>query len=397
MMDVHVGDRFSAKAGLRFRYGKEYRSALSEVDLREAYIRYQAGPFSFSTGKIFSLWGKGSVFNPVDVVTPQDPTVRSPEEDDRNLGYWGMQAGLNMGKHLSLQALWKPLFRQSVLLLDPIPLPGYVFFIEPDFPGMSIREGSYGFSLEFHSGPADFSLYWFEGYHSWPGIRFAGLSADSMTMEPVALDLQEKAFRIRMAGLDLAIPAGSWILRGEGAWRHPVMSHSKGEYIPFPEWSYVAEAEWTRGGVTLTGGYHGKTILDYTDPPSEPGLSVPLVPQAEMNPEGPAETSFSLEDLVLERIGAFNRLYNYQLEKQYHSLYLAARALFLYDQLEFSIPLIHHLVTREWIVQPEISYRPADGLEIAAGYAGMFGPAGSLYDMVGPTLNAVFLAMTITF
>jgi len=40
---------------------------------------------------------------------------------------------------------------------------------------------------------------------------------------------------------------------------------------------------------------------------------------------------------------------------------------------------------------------PADGLKVQAGYSGLWGGENSLYDMVGPVLNAAYISMTLTF
>lgn len=397
LLDAKAGNRASAKADLRFRFGREFGSAVVLTDLREAYIQYRPGPFTITGGKFIKPWGKGTVYQPVEVVTPRDPTVRSPEEDDMNLGYWGMHAGLNIGRHMRINALWKPLYQGSTLLIGPVPMPEYVEFTEPAMPGTALKEGSYGLNIDLFSGPADVSLYWFEGYHVWPGIRLVSFLLDSVSMDPLSLRLQEKAYRIRMAGIDFAIPMGSWIIRGEGAWKQPVLSRSEGEYIPFPEWTYVAEAEWSRGLWTLVAGYHGKAVLDFTPPVADPGLSAALDPPEGMTGDLTLVPPSLIGDQIRQRIGSFNRLYNYQLEEYYHSLYLVTSATLLHDQLELSVPVIHHLVTEEWIVQPSVTYRPADGLEISAGYSGLFGPGGSLNDLAGPTLNAFFIAMTLTY
>ena len=55
------------------------------------------------------------------------------------------------------------------------------------------------------------------------------------------------------------------------------------------------------------------------------------------------------------------------------------------------------LTTEEWIFRPDISSTPADGIKISVGYSGMYGPGNSLYDMVGPVLNAGYLSIKLTF
>ncbi|MCK5066240.1 MAG: hypothetical protein KAR16_02320, partial [Bacteroidales bacterium] len=104
-----------------------------------------------------------------------------------------------------------------------------------------------------------------------------------------------------------------------------------------------------------------------------------------------------VDEAVKGQIGAFNRLYNYQLEELYHSAFLVLKGNFLHDQLELELPLIYHITTEEWIIQPALSWMAADGIKLKAGYHGFFGPSGSLFNMVGPTLNAGYIAMTLSF
>ena len=104
-----------------------------------------------------------------------------------------------------------------------------------------------------------------------------------------------------------------------------------------------------------------------------------------------------MDEAVKSQIGAFNRLYNYQLEEFYHPGFLVLKGNILHDQVELELPLIYHITTREWIVQPALSWMAADGIQLKAGFNGFFGPAGSLFDMIGPTLNAGYLALTLRF
>jgi len=314
-----------------------------------------------------------------------------------NLGFWGFRGSLNLGSHIRLNALWKPVYTSSILLIDPVAMPGYVTFTEPEYPSTSLKEGSYGLNFDLFTGPADLSLYWFEGYHIWPGIEYGSFLMDTLTMEPVALNLREHAYRIRMAGLDFSIPAGSWIFRGEGAWQDPLQTQNGTEYLPLSELSYTAEIEWTHSGYSLVAGYYGKYILDYTPPLTDPSLSAELGQPSGMVPDGSSLLPSDIDGLIRARIASFNRLYNYQMEEFHHSIFLVARASLFYDKLEIRIPVIHHLETGEWVFQPQIGYQPADGWKLSLGYAGMLGPDKSLYDLVGPALNAAYLSLTIKF
>jgi hypothetical protein len=182
LLEATAGSWVSAKADIRFRYGTEFRKPVSEMDFREAYIDMWTGPASFRIGKLITPWGKGSVFNPTNKLTPLDPTVRSPVEDDMMLGSWAIQGRINLGSSMKLTATWKPLYQSSVLLIDPVPMPDYVNFLKPDYPGTELKEGSYGLNYDVFTSAVDLSLYWFDGYHSWPGIAYDSFILDTLTM-----------------------------------------------------------------------------------------------------------------------------------------------------------------------------------------------------------------------
>lgn len=397
LLKANAGTMATARADIRFRFGSEWQKGLSELEIREAYVDLQTGPAGFRFGKLISPWGKGTIFNPTDKITPLDPTVRSPDPDDRYLGIWALQGRINLGSSLKLTATWNPLYQPGKLLIEPVPMPSYVSFLEPDYPGTELDEGSYGVHLDLHTSALDASAYAFEGYHHWPGIAYDAFVMDTLTMEPVALDLFEKAYRIRMTGADFSIPLGSWIFRIEGAWFTPTDEREQQEYLPFPELSYTAEIE--RGGswLTMIAGYYGKYILDYTSPVAEPTLSPGQEQFYPLIQAGIPITGDVVDEAVKGQIGAFNRLYNYQLEEQYHTAFLVLKGNFLHEQLELELPLIYHITTEEWIVQPALSWMAADGIKLKAGYHGFFGPSGSLFNMVGPTLNAGYIAMTLSF
>lgn len=397
LLKAKAGSKVSAVADIRFRYGTEWQQTVSEIQLREAYVDLQTGPLGFKFGKIIDPWGKGTLFNPVNKLTPIDPTTRSPEMDDMNLGIWALQTSINLGSFLKLTGTWNPLYQPGKLLIDPIPMPEYVQFLDPDYPDVTLNEGSYGIQLDLRAPAMDAALYWFDGYHNWPGIAFDSFIMDTLSMEPVALNIYEKAYRIMMAGLDFSIPVGSWIFTAEGAWFQAKAYHKGVEYLPFPELSYTAEIEKSSSWLTVIAGYYGKYILDFVPAQAAPELSAEQEQFLPLLEAGIDLTSGVIDEAVREQISAFNRLYNYQLEEYYHTTFLVLRGDFFHNMLEVSLPVIYNITTEEWIAQPSISWMPADGLRVKAGFSGLWGGENSLYDLVGPVLNSGFIAMTLTF
>ena len=395
LMKAKAGTMATAVADIRFRYGSEWQQNISEIELREAYVDLQTGPVGFRLGKLISPWGKGTLFNPTSKLTPMDPTTRSPEIDDMNLGIWALQGSINLGSFLKLTTTWNPLYQPGKLLIDPIPMPEYVSFLEPDYPSVKLNDGSYGIRLDLRAPLMDAALYWFDGYHSWPGIAFDSFIMDTLSLEPISLNILEKAYGIRMAGLDFSIPVGSWIFTAEGAWFQADDSHERKEYLPFPELSYTAEIEKSGSWWTVIAGYYGKYIMDFSPALAKPALSAEqeqFLPQGEM-----IITSAFVDGMVREQVAAFNRLYNYQLKEFYHSTFLVLKGDFFHNTLEIHVPVIYNISTDEWVAQPSISWMPTDGIRVKAGFNGFWGGENSLYDMIGPVLNAGFISMTLTF
>ncbi|MCK5138053.1 MAG: hypothetical protein KAR19_19875 [Bacteroidales bacterium] len=397
LLNAKAGEWASAKADIRFRYGTEFEYPLSELEIREVYVDLSSGPAGLKIGKLIDPWGKATLFNPTEKITPLDPTVRSPEEDDMYLGVWAMQGRINLGPFMKLTGTWKPLYQSSVLLIGPVPMPEYVNFLEPVFPGVELKEGSYGINYDIYLPVLDGSLYWFDGYHHWPGIRFDSFILDSVTMEPLTLNIREQAYRIRMLGLDLSLPLGSWIFRAEGAWQQSKESYNELEYVPFPELSYTAEIERSGSNTTMLAGYYGKYILDYSAPVAEPSLNANQEQFFQLMQQGMELTGGALDGMIREQVGAFNRLYNYQLEKKYHTAYIICKWNLFHNQLELTLPVVYNMTTEEWILQPGVSFSPTDGIKISGGFSGLYGSKNSLYDLVGPVLNAGYLSLKLTF
>ena len=169
------------------------------------------------------------------------------------------------------------------------------------------------------------------------------------------------------------------------------------EYIPLPELAYTAEVEKTGEYITLLAGYYGKYILDYQPADSDPELSFDMNLITEMMNSGVVFTPGLLNDEIQSRIGAFNRLYNYQMQDLYHSAFVILKGDLFHNLLEIALPVIYNFTTREWTIRPGLTYKPYDGIHIQAGYEGYIGPSGSLYDLVGPVLNSGYLSLKVMF
>lgn len=367
-LKVKQGSYAQAYMDIRFRYGNEWQENLQEIELREAWVEIFGGPFSLKAGKVIHPWGKASFFNPSNKSCPSDPTFRSPDQDDMNLGSWQLQAKLQLGNHIKLSAFMNPLYRPGELLIGPIEFQG-IEFLEPLSPDITLSESSFGSSVDLYTSLIDISLYGFSGYHSWPGMGFDSYIFDESGTMPVGYNLRETPYRIQMAAMDFSLPLGAWILTAEASWMKSLEDWQSAEYLPMPEFSYTAEIERSGSVFSIIAGYYGKYIPNH----------------------------IALEDESQASVLSFNRLYYYQEEASYHSLFTNLRLNLFYDRIKAELPLVYNLTTKEWIFRPTLGWSVADGVLVQAGFTGMWGPDDSLYDIAGPVLNAAFFGLTYSF
>ena len=96
-------------------------------------------------------------------------------------------------------------------------------------------------------------------------------------------------------------------------------------------------------------------------------------------------------------MGAFNRLYNYQLRKYYHSAGIRIESDLIYGKLSPSFFSMYNFTSGDLLLIPEIKYKPADGLSITAGAEFYSGRSGSLYDIVDGFMNCVYISFRVDF
>ncbi|MBN1132659.1 MAG: hypothetical protein JXA39_06275 [Bacteroidales bacterium] len=395
-MSAPLGEHVSASSDIRFRYGTEFSKTIHEFELREAYVDLFVGPLGFRFGKQIVSWGKGTVYNPTQRITPIDPLYRSPDRDDMKLGNWAIMTNLNLGSKTKFSGYWLPVYKPSVLLIEPVPMPDYIRFQTDAFPDARLKNGSYGLKYELFLNQFDASFSWFDGYSHWPGITYLSAVFDTITYEPAEIGLAEKAYNIQALGLDFAIPFGSWIFRFEGAWQ-TTQAYDEKEYIPYPELAYTAELERTGTNLNMMAGYYGKYITDFASLERSPELTFDSNMLIELLQAGITVTPEIIDNEIASRIKSFNRLYNYQTEEFYQSALAVLTGNFFYEKLELSLPVIYNFTTEEWTIRPALTYKPYDGIHLQAGYEGYYGPEGSLYDLIGPVLNSGFMAVKVIF
>lgn len=394
--EVNAGKFGNAYAEFRFRTGTEFSSKIQNIELREAYTALYHGPLSIKAGKQIITWGASSFINPTDQFSPQDPTYRSPDNDDLHLASRALNTRFEITSNSYFQLIWIPVYTPSVLITKALRFPEYIEFGKDIEPGMQIREGNVGFRYDLRSKVMDVQLSYFKGYRNTRSIKSDTAIFNFTSLQPDLIRLVKVPYRINSAGINLVIPFGRSLFRTEAAWMEPVKSNSHPD--PSPELAYTAEIEHSGQHITLIAGYYGKYIFSFKKLDYNPqGLTGEFPDLSSIIPENsPFDPSY-VTAYFDTQLSGFNRLYNYQDKEFYHSAYAILKISMFHELLNMEIPSMYNFSTDELTLIPSLKFNITDGLSFKIGVYYMHGGINSLYDLIGPELNAGYGQLKILF
>jgi hypothetical protein len=395
-MEIENGINFKAYSDVRFRYGAEFQEPVRILDLREAWVMFYGKKWDISAGEKIVKWGRTDFTSTVSKLNPQNLLSRSPDREDIDMGNLLSSFNWYPSEYINIEAIAIPFYRSSVLIIDPIPLPDNVIINQINSLLTNKEMFSYGIRADIHVNFLDCGLAWFDGYDPMSGIALEHFSLDMTGPIPVPLtELSMTPYKTRILGMDFETTAGSFGIRGEAAWSNPYLSYNTHEYVPLPEIKWVLGADWSSGVWRIIGEYSGKSISKFKSSNVEPIIgSEPdyaLMAQLMSNP------GFDLPGYVKEQVGSFNRLYNYQLKKYYHTGGIRAESEFAYGKLLPSLFSIYNFTSGDLLLIPEIKYKPSDGLAITAGGEYYKGRKGSLYDITNDFMNSFYVSLRVDF
>ena len=396
IIESESGKMFKGYADLRFRYGTEFSEPVSRFDLREAFVTINGRRWDVTAGQKIIKWGRADFTNPTSKLSAQNLVSRSPDHEDMDMGNLLIDARWHPLPLLTIEAIGMPYYRASVLMINPLPLPSYVTINTINSLSTGKNMYSYGFKADLHLKGADMSLSWFDGYDPMPGTALTRFNIDMSDPIPVPYtELTMKPYKIRNIGFDFETTAGSTGIRGEAAWSIPYESFKTYEYVACQELEWAAGIDWLSGRWRITAEYSGKVIPGFEEAAVDPFIGTePNFAELAILMSTPG---FDLSEYVRQQVGAFNRLYNYQLEKSYHSAGLRIETDLFYGKLTPSLLSMYNFTSRDFLVMPEVTYKPADGLTLSLGGEYYSGKKGSIYDLVDEFMNCIRIALRVDF
>lgn len=260
-----------------------------------------------------------------------------------------------------------------------------------------MSESSFGFKYDLRSSLLDVQVSYFNGYRNTPAIAADSLRFNYSTFEPEALSLDQVPYRIHSAGLNITVPVGSYLFRTETAWMK-AFSNENSAFTPFPELSYAFEIEQSGSNANVIAGYYGKYISDFEESEGNVALITnDFTGIADMVPLGTVLEPDVIEGIVSGQINSFNRLYAYQEKEFYHAAYASASVSMFHALVDLEIPGMYNFTSEEISFMPSLKFNITDGLALRAGAYVLSGKDSSLFDMIGPALNAGYVLLDIKF
>lgn len=392
-LETGSSSTFRASGELRYRYGREYDMMVSQPDLREAWAGVYSPRASFEMGKKIIKWGRTDFFSRVNMVTPTDDLYRSADKTDRDLANIIVAGSWSPLNAVSVSAVVIPVYRPSVIRFDLMDIPEMIEIVPIQQAFSEILKTGFGIRNDYHLRNFDLSFYFFDGYNKLPGIKLDMLRIPSDTLtESPAVILAEEPYKARMLGLDMEGVAGKATWRMEFSWNKPYGGSTQEEHIPFPELNWVAAAGFSPGPFLVTIEYGGKYVLEWTAMETAP--SFPGIGMFEELAMVPADIALAA---VTDQIASFNRLYNYQVEKQYHMLGINIQTAAAKSRWSTDISAMYNFTTHEIVFIPSVIFRPFDRVVLKGGLEYWYGNEGTMYDYFSIPVTSAFISLKINF
>jgi len=110
-----------------------------------------------------------------------------------------------------------------------------------------------------------------------------------------------------------------------------------------------------------------------------------------------ATPGFDLNEYIRQQVGAFNRLYNYQLEKWYHSGGIRIETDLAYGRLLPSLFTTYNFTSKDLLIIPEIKIKPIDALTLVIGAEIYTGKKGSLFYIIKDYMTSIYAGIKVDF
>ena len=189
--------------GLNARAGWQDQGVTSGASgrVREAYVEFDAEPFSLRAGRQIIAWGRADRINPIDSLSPRDFTLLVPDDEQQRNGIDAVRLRYAINPALSITAV---VAKSDFNVTPQASLPPNLVLAE------SPRDTEWALKLDRSGSGVDWSVSYFDGLSR--AVRYR---VDFTN--PRAPLFRGDFERMQKLGADFAIAQGAWTIRGEVA------------------------------------------------------------------------------------------------------------------------------------------------------------------------------------
>ncbi len=241
-------------------------SSAQSFRFREGYIQYESEYFDFRAGRQIIIWGNADGFQVTDIVSPRDYSqFLANDFDDMRIPVDALKLR-GMAGAFTLETVFIPVFAPAI-----IPVCEYgkcdnpwarelskgLTLNDEVLPEKKLSNSEFGARLSLRNSFCDFSILGLYGWRDRPLMTFAGTK-----VTPVYK-------RQKTAGCELTIPAGDFVLRGEGVFSPDswfILSNGTYDAVKKKTGEYVFGLDWNPGNNwSVSAQFYGLSIMGYEE------------------------------------------------------------------------------------------------------------------------------------
>ena len=327
--------------------------------IREAYVDFDAEPFSLRAGRQIIAWGRADRINPTDSLSPRDFTLLVPDDEQQRNGIDAVRLRYTISPALALTAV----VARSEPHVTPLgSLPSNLV------PAETPRETEWALKLDHSGSGIDWSVSYFDGLEHARRYRLDFAN-------PRAPLFRGDFERVQKLGADFAIAKGAWTFRGE-------IAHAHLRPVARPDCA-ACPSDARRVTSAVLGG-----DVDFAETMNFNVQVFAHLKEDFADPAGLTGTSQTLA-LGLNRINT-----DYAARETGLTLRLSDRL--LNDKLRWEISAVLDLNGNSYAIRPRLSYAVNDHLRLTAGLDHFEGPSQSYFGALTKN-STVFAAVSWVF
>jgi hypothetical protein len=287
-----------------------------------------------------------------------------------------------------------PLYEPTLLPTLQTESPDIVQFVDPNYPSLSVRNGTYAIKAHVLLSSFEASVSYLYGDAPLPGYDLGTVLGGGGDRAQTRLDIVRTSYNQHVVGADFSTTIGDLFgLRGEVAFRDPIEYQSR-IFAPNPDLQYVLGVDRGFGNLNIIVQYMGRYTFDWVKKNAPVGSTIDDL--VNLYPAGQPVSPGALQPLYL-LLENRNQILFGQLAEVQHLATVRVEWLALHETLSLSVVGMRNFTTEEWLLQPKVSYKISGNLSTTVGAEIYAGPDETLFGWIDESLSSGYAELKLDF